>query len=320
VILLLAVITAKCLNIAVAGYITGKVRYVLEHDVELKNIYAYAEALVSDVKRSIAKGGKNSDGDIRAESGGSLGKTAVLSAELVMPDMTGAYSGASGTDDVDNDADDGMRPGDSFPGEDSFPDHETAPDGPDGYEGSDDAAATDGGDVLQQYYEEDILQQYEMETRVLSASSGGGDDPAESAASGLEGSGDHGMIAPAEGRVVTPFGEIEGAAGMRKMHQGIDIAVEKISGVRAVLDGSVEETGSAPGYGKYIKIRHSYSFVTVYANCSAIIAGAGDQVKKGDVIAEAGGERAACGRHIHFEVWQDGVPADPLDYINIDFR
>ena len=93
VILLLAVITAKCLNIAVAGYITGKVRYVLEHDVELKNIYAYAEALVSDVKSSIAKGGKNSDGDIRAESGGSLGKTAVLSAELVMPDMTGAYSG-----------------------------------------------------------------------------------------------------------------------------------------------------------------------------------------------------------------------------------
>ena len=112
--------------------------------MELKNIYAYAEALVSDVKSSIAKGGKNSDGDIRAESGGSLGKTAVLSAELVMPDMTGAYSGASGTDDVDNDADDGMRPGDSFPGEDSFPDHETAPDGPDGYEGSDDAAATDG--------------------------------------------------------------------------------------------------------------------------------------------------------------------------------
>lgn len=83
------------------------------------------------------------------------------------------------------------------------------------------------------------------------------------------------MIAPVEGMIVTPFGEVAGAAGIWKTHIGIDFAVDKMSEVRAVLDGIVEDTGSSPGYGRYVKIRHSDSLVTVYANCSTLKADEG---------------------------------------------
>lgn len=327
--LLLVIVAAKSLDIAAADFITGKVRYVLEHDLELKSIYDYAGSLVSDIRSVFAA---------------DEGKTVMLSAEELQSGTESPYSGVSGTaaDDAgidavggngtdvddgtaDTDVDDGTSGTDLVvvqPLDDGiYDDREDIH----GCEGSDDNASFGGGD---------ILEYNETEPRVLSASSGVDDDPEKDAASGLNGlpsgaesHGDPGiknrdfdMILPAEGRLITPFGEIEGAAGMRKMHYGIDIAVDKISEVMAVLDGRVEDTGSSPVYGRFIKIRHSDSLVAVYANCSSIAVDTGDIVRKGEVIAGAGGERVDCGSHIHFEVWLDGVPADPLDFIDINIR
>ncbi|HOA54444.1 MAG: M23 family metallopeptidase [Clostridiaceae bacterium] len=157
-------------------------------------------------------------------------------------------------------------------------------------------------------------------TGVLSAGSGNNGGSGGEVTAGFEKQDDTGMIAPVEGMIVTPFGEVAGAAGIWKTHIGIDFAVDKMSEVRAVLDGIVEDTGSSPGYGRYVKIRHSDSLVTVYANCSTLKADEGEYVRKGDVIADAGTERVECGSHIHFEVWYDHAPVDPLDYININIR
>jgi len=313
-ILLFIAVLARVLGNTVAGFVAGKIRHVLEHDMELKNIYAYAETLAADIRSSIFKkdGGSGEDDDAGksstgadspdAPAGSTAGdllaadslteddmsddpeNTATLSAELSLPDTVDASSGVSGTYGDGTEA------------------------------GSEEARQHDG-----------------TGSRVLSASTGDIGDPAESSGdpgkstdgsvpSGSEKREYPGMTAPAEGKVLTPFGETEGAAGMRKMHTGIDIAVDKMSSVRAALDGYVEDAGTSPGYGKFIKIRHSKSLVTVYANCSSIIAGIGENVKKGDVIAVAGGERIPGGSHIHFEVWLDGVPADPLDYLDMEFR
>lgn len=329
-VLLLVIIAAKSLDIAAADFITNKVRYALEYNVELKSIYAHAEALVSDIRSGFAA---------------NEGKTAMLSAEELPSGTADASSGTPGADaDVDAaasagggtgagaDVYDGTEGNDVVavqPGNDGIYD-----DGEylHGYEGADDTASSGGGD---------ILVYNETETRVLAASSGVDDAPDEDPASGRNGvlsdaenhgdsnikdgdsgikDGDFNMIALVKGRLVTPFGEIEGAAGMRKMHYGIDIAVDKISGVMAVLDGRVEDTGSSPHYGRFIKIRHSDSLVAVYANCSSIAVDTGDIVRKGEVIAGAGGERVDCGSHIHFEVWLDGIPADPLDFIDLNIR
>jgi len=348
-ILLFVAVLARVLNIGVAGYITEKVRYVLGHDMELKSIYAYAETLASDIRNSITGDGGGAGGDTAGSKDAAdndirdgpadvlagdplsdnLDNTATLSAEISLPDTVDAASGVSGifgggTHAAGNDVLSRNRVSD---GETAFNGTVTGE-----YDEDDDRTASDGGDARQQNV---------PGTGVLAASSGDIGDPAENAdgrvkgtSSGPDGApsvadkyggpgmkhGDFNMAVPVEGKVVTPFGETKGAAGMLKMHNGIDIAVGKMSGIKAVLDGRVEDAGSSPGYGKFIKIRHSDSLVTVYANCSDIIAGIGEFAEKGDVIAVAGGERTAGGSHVHFEVWQDGVPADPLDYISIDYR
>lgn len=353
-ILLFVAVLARVLNIGVAGYITEKVRYVLGHDMELKSIYTYAQTLASDIRSSINRDGdrtgnngsidgdtendkRGNGGDIRdnpaiASTDGSLAdssdNTATLSAEMALPDTMDATSGIY--DEMTQSGNNWTQSGgDSDLTGDIDHDGETVPDGHEGFDGKETADSTDAP------------QQNVPGTGVLAASSGDIGDPAENAdgrvkgtSSGPDGApsvadkyggpgmkhGDFNMAVPVEGKVVTPFGETKGAAGMLKMHNGIDIAVGKMSGIKAVLDGRVEDAGSSPGYGKFIKIRHSDSLVTVYANCSDIIAGIGEFAEKGDVIAVAGGERTAGGSHVHFEVWQDGVPADPLDYISIDYR
>jgi len=339
-ILLFAAVLARILNTAVAGYITEKVRYVLEHDIELRNIYAYAETLASDIRNSIIRDEGIAGGDPAGDNGaayndirddmadtlaedpltGNLDNTATLSAEISLPDTVDAASGVSGT------FGDGSQVADnSVLSRNSVSDGETPFNGmaAGGYD--DGRTASDSGDVH---------QQNGPETGVLAASSGDFEHPEENAGSQAKGAstdaekhgvpgmkhGELNMVSPAEGKVATPFGETEGAAGMLKMHNGIDISVGKMSWIKAALDGRVEDAGSSPGYGKFIKIRHSDRLVTVYANCSDIFAGIGEYVGKGDVIAVAGGERTAGGSHVHFEVWQDGVPADPLDYISIDYR
>lgn len=359
-ILLFVAVLARVLNIGVAGYITEKVRYVLQHDMELKSIYTYAQTLASDIRSSINRDGdrtgnngsidgdtendkRGNGGDIRdnpaiASTDGSLAdssdNTATLSAEMALPDTMDATSGIY--DEMTQSGNNWTQSGgDSDLTGDIDHDGETVPDGHEGFDGKETADSTDAP------------QQNESETRVLAASSeiddsventhdppDNSDDSAKDTSPGQKNvvsdadkygdfgkkRGDFNMAVPVEGKVATPFGETEGAAGMLKMHNGIDISVGKMSWIKAALDGRVEDAGSSPGYGKFIKIRHSDRLVTVYANCSDIFAGIGEYVGKGDVIAVAGGERTAGGSHVHFEVWQDGVPADPLDYISIDYR
>lgn len=322
-ILLLIAVLARVLGNSAAGYVSGKIHYVLEHDLELRNIYTYAESLASGIR-----GGISGDGAAGGES--------AADEDSNGPDASDVHEGLLAGDMSAVDPQKGDIPGDiTCTGNDPAGDPENTatlsaeyslPDTTDGSPGVPgiygDGTETGG---------EEALQYEETAGRVLSTSSGDTGDPAESAAGPgenadspvLSGPGEHGfpgMAAPAEGKVVTPFGETEGVAGVRKMHTGIDIAVEKASSVKAALDGYVEDTGSYPGYGKFVRIRHSKSLVTVYANCSGILARAGENVKMGDVIAVAGGERIPGGSHIHFEVWLDGAPADPLDYLDMEFR
>lgn len=283
--LFFVVFAAKMINIPAGRFITDNARYILEHNVGLKNIYTYAQSLVTNIRESIALGNEDKrQKDQANEKNGKLADETGKSESVTDPasagedkEITAALSGVTGAPGTVN--------------------------------------ASSGIDIG---YDTDSAEDEGYgQTGVLSASSSGH----ESAdASGTGGNPVYVMTEPVEGRLATPFGETEAAAGMWKMHNGIDIAVEGKSDVKAVLDGQVTEAGSAPGYGRFIKVRHEDGLVTVYANCSNINADIDDIVKKGDVIAGIGGERVSGGCHLHFEVWHNNVPVDPLDYVSIGFR
>lgn len=130
------------------------------------------------------------------------------------------------------------------------------------------------------------------------------------------------LILPLNGYLGAGFGErVHPIKNTVVFHKGIDIEAENGESIKAVLSGVVLEAGSKPSYGKYVRIWHRTGLETVYAHCSNLVVKKGQEVKQGDVIAQVGDTGAAAvGAHLHFEVWKDGKPVDPLNYIQVPSR
>lgn len=100
-------------------------------------------------------------------------------------------------------------------------------------------------------------------------------------------------------------------------HYGIDIVSKQNEAIKSVLDGTVVFSSWTIETGYVIIIQHPQNIVSVYKHNSAVLKKAGDIVKAGDPIAIVGesGEMST-GLHLHFELWSDGNPVDPKDYIS----
>jgi murein DD-endopeptidase MepM/ murein hydrolase activator NlpD len=100
-------------------------------------------------------------------------------------------------------------------------------------------------------------------------------------------------------------------------HYGIDIVSKMNEAIKCVLDGTVILSNWTLETGYTIAVQHQQNIVSVYKHNSALLKKEGDFVKAGDPIAIIGqtGE-LTTGPHLHFELWYDGNPVNPKDYIN----
>ncbi|PID71038.1 MAG: peptidase M23 [Flavobacteriales bacterium] len=111
-------------------------------------------------------------------------------------------------------------------------------------------------------------------------------------------------------------GNVTGIYDPKTKHYAVDIAVRKDTPVKAVADGTVIFTGFTADTGFVIIIEHAKGFLSVYKHNSALHKEQGDVVKTGEAIANAGSTgELSTGTHLHFELWNDGFPVDPLNYI-----
>ena len=107
-------------------------------------------------------------------------------------------------------------------------------------------------------------------------------------------------------------------SGQWKMHNGIDIGAAGGTNIVASEEGVVvTATWNEGGYGWYVIIYHGEGISTLYAHASKLLVKAGDQVRRGQVIALVGNTGASRGDHLHFEVRLNGTPRNPLDYLNV---
>jgi len=113
---------------------------------------------------------------------------------------------------------------------------------------------------------------------------------------------------PARGKIVTGFSE---AASLK----GIDIAGASGQPVAASAGGKVVYAGTGlRGYGKLIIIKHNGTYLSAYAHNKEILVKEGQQVAKGQKIAEMGNTDADQVK-LHFEIRRQGKPVDPLRYL-----
>ena len=123
-------------------------------------------------------------------------------------------------------------------------------------------------------------------------------------------------VMPVIGTVTSDYGtRVHPVYSGESFHSGRDIAADEGDPVYAVLDGEVTGAGEAEMAGKYLKLLHSDGTETLYCHCSKLIAGAGDKVKKGDIIALVGQTGLATGPHLHFEYHKNGRASDPEEIL-----
>jgi murein DD-endopeptidase MepM/ murein hydrolase activator NlpD len=102
-------------------------------------------------------------------------------------------------------------------------------------------------------------------------------------------------------------------------HFAIDIAVEAGTPVKAVADGTVIFAGWTPDTGNVIVLQHAAGFISVYKHNSILHKQEGDIVKSGEVVAASGNTgEFSTGAHLHFELWRDGQPVNPENYIDFE--
>ncbi len=109
-----------------------------------------------------------------------------------------------------------------------------------------------------------------------------------------------------------------------KYHFGIDLATTEKANVYASNTGSVSYVnGDGVGiYGKLVIVNHGLGFYSLYSHLSAISVKVGEKVNKKTVIGKTGQTGYAQGDHLHFGVYIQGVPFDPIElfdknYINL---
>ncbi|HYV94256.1 MAG TPA: M23 family metallopeptidase [Chitinophagales bacterium] len=101
-----------------------------------------------------------------------------------------------------------------------------------------------------------------------------------------------------------------------KQHYGVDIVAPVNEPIKSTLDGIVVFAGFTAETGYVMAIQHGSNIISVYKHNSILMKQEGDFVKAGDVIAIIGNTgELTSGPHLHFELWYNGLPLNPEDYI-----
>ncbi len=117
------------------------------------------------------------------------------------------------------------------------------------------------------------------------------------------------FFTPLKGTITTKY-------NTNDKHFGIDIVAGPDAVIKSALDGTVVMADWTSQTGYVIAIQHNNNLFSVYKHNSALLKTVGNVVKAGDVIAIVGNSgEETTGPHLHFELWYNGAPVNPTDYM-----
>jgi murein DD-endopeptidase MepM/ murein hydrolase activator NlpD len=112
-------------------------------------------------------------------------------------------------------------------------------------------------------------------------------------------------------------GIVSNSFNANEKHFGVDVVGKENELVKSTMDGTVILATWSSETGHTITVQHTNHIISVYKHNSMLLRKVGNAVKAGDPIAVIGnsGEHTT-GPHLHFELWYNGTPIDPQDYIS----
>ena len=124
-------------------------------------------------------------------------------------------------------------------------------------------------------------------------------------------------IAPTCGRYASSFGPrihpVTGEVG--KMHQGVDIANDRWTPIYASADGVVEVAQLSSSFGNFVTLNHGNGITTRYGHMQMMLVQPGQFVHRYQIIGYMGNTGMSVGPHLHYEVWVNNNPVNPLAYM-----
>jgi murein DD-endopeptidase MepM/ murein hydrolase activator NlpD len=121
------------------------------------------------------------------------------------------------------------------------------------------------------------------------------------------------LAAPVAGNITSWFGmRRHPLLGYVRLHAGVDFGATYGTPIYAVTDGTVVYAGWHGGHGNYVRLAHGGGIDTGYGHMSRIAVGPGARVSRGQVIGYVGATGLATGPHLHYELFRNGQPVDPL--------
>lgn len=117
------------------------------------------------------------------------------------------------------------------------------------------------------------------------------------------------FFAPLRGVVTQQYARGEG-------HFGVDVATKAAEPVKACMEGTVIQAAWTADGGNVLVVQHPGNLVSVYMHNSVLLKKTGERVRAGEAVAIVGNSgELSDGPHLHFELWFDGQPIDPQQYM-----
>ncbi len=114
-------------------------------------------------------------------------------------------------------------------------------------------------------------------------------------------------------------GTITEGYNANQKHFAVDVVVKTGTPVKAISDGTVIFAEWTAETGHVIILEHAIGYISIYKHNGALHKEQGDLVKSGEVIASSGSTgEFTTGPHLHFELWSDGYPVNPINFIDFE--
>ena len=118
------------------------------------------------------------------------------------------------------------------------------------------------------------------------------------------------LYPPATGNLSQPYDQVN-------KHYAVDIVLNENAPIKAVAEGTVIFSEWTADTGYVIILEHPYGLLSAYKHNAALSKSQGETVAAGEVIATAGNTgEYSTGYHLHFELWSDGFPMNPENFID----